>query len=82
MASELTRNGRVTGYRRDDLEINPPYLYPDYASTRTRAPNRPLVPASWAQCLRIEGSAPTPRRAHGEMLATVSCTFGQPATVP
>ena len=44
MASELTRNGQVIGYRRDDLEINPPYLYPDYVSTRTRAPKRPLVP--------------------------------------
>jgi protocatechuate 3,4-dioxygenase, beta subunit len=44
VASELTRNGEVLGYRRDDLEINPPYLYPDYASTQTRAPKRPLVP--------------------------------------
>ena len=44
MASELTRNGRVIGYRRDDLEIDPPLLYPDYVSTRTRAPKRPLVP--------------------------------------
>src|SRR5918995_5428082 len=44
VASELTRNGQVIGYRRDDLEINPPYLYPDYVSTRTRAPKRPLVP--------------------------------------
>ena len=38
VASELTRNGEVIGYRRDDLEINPPYLYPDYVSTQTRAP--------------------------------------------
>ena len=44
VASELTRNGEVIGYRRDDLEINPPYLYPDYVSTQTRAPKRPLVP--------------------------------------
>jgi protocatechuate 3,4-dioxygenase, beta subunit len=44
VAPEATRNGEVIGYRRDDLEINPPYLYPDYVSTRTRAPNRPLVP--------------------------------------
>src|SRR5882757_9595038 len=44
VASELARNGEVIGYRGDDLEINPPYLYPDYVSTRTRAPKRPLVP--------------------------------------
>jgi protocatechuate 3,4-dioxygenase, beta subunit len=44
VASEPTTNGGVLGYRRDDLEINPPYLYPDYVSTRTRAPKRPLVP--------------------------------------
>ena len=44
VASELTRNGEVIGYRHDDLEVDPPYLYPDYVSTRTRAPKRPLVP--------------------------------------
>jgi protocatechuate 3,4-dioxygenase, beta subunit len=44
VASELTRNGQVIGYRHDDLEVDPPYLYPDYVSTRTRAPKRPLVP--------------------------------------
>src|SRR5215208_3137765 len=44
VASEPTTNGGVLGYRRDDLEINPPYLYPDYVSTETRAPKRPLVP--------------------------------------
>ena len=25
-------------------DVDPPYLYPDYKSTRTRAPQRPLVP--------------------------------------
>jgi protocatechuate 3,4-dioxygenase, beta subunit len=34
----------VIGYRRDDEEVDPPYLYPDYVATRTRAPRRPLVP--------------------------------------
>jgi protocatechuate 3,4-dioxygenase beta subunit len=33
----------VVGYRRDNAEVDPPYLYPDYRSTRTRAPDRPLV---------------------------------------
>jgi protocatechuate 3,4-dioxygenase beta subunit len=32
------------GYRRDDAEVDPPYLYPDYVATRTRAPKRPLIP--------------------------------------
>ena len=34
----------LIGYRRDDAEVHPPYLHPDYVSTRTRAPKRPLVP--------------------------------------
>jgi protocatechuate 3,4-dioxygenase, beta subunit len=34
----------LTGYRRDDADVDPPYLHPDYVSTRTRAPKRPLVP--------------------------------------
>jgi protocatechuate 3,4-dioxygenase beta subunit len=33
----------VAGYRRDGTEAHPPYLYPDYRSTRLRAPTRPLV---------------------------------------
>lgn len=41
MTSQLT-GGDVAGYRRENAD--PPYLYPDYASTRTRAPKRPLVP--------------------------------------
>jgi protocatechuate 3,4-dioxygenase, beta subunit len=35
---------RLAGYRRDNAEVDPPYLYPDYVATRTRAPERPLVP--------------------------------------
>jgi protocatechuate 3,4-dioxygenase, beta subunit len=31
------------GYRRDDAEVDPPYLSPDYVATRTRAPRRPLL---------------------------------------
>ena len=33
----------MIGYRRDDAEQHPPHLYPDYVSTRLRAPNRPLI---------------------------------------
>jgi len=29
---------------RDDREVHPPHRYPDYRSTRLRAPQRPLVP--------------------------------------
>jgi protocatechuate 3,4-dioxygenase beta subunit len=34
---------RLAGYRRDDQEVDPPYLHPDYVATRTRAPKRPLL---------------------------------------
>ena len=34
----------LIGYRRDHAEVDPPYLHPEYVSTRTRAPKRPLVP--------------------------------------
>jgi protocatechuate 3,4-dioxygenase beta subunit len=34
---------RVAGYRRDDLEVHPPYDSPDYRSTQFRHPKRPLV---------------------------------------
>jgi protocatechuate 3,4-dioxygenase, beta subunit len=45
MARQVTRGaGGVIGYRRDDVEVDPPYLHPDYVGTRTRAPKRPLVP--------------------------------------
>jgi protocatechuate 3,4-dioxygenase beta subunit len=40
---ELTRTGEVIGYRRDDVEVDPPYLHHDYVATRTRAPGRPLT---------------------------------------
>ena len=32
----------IAGYRRENAD--PPYLYPDYVATRTRAPRRPLIP--------------------------------------
>jgi protocatechuate 3,4-dioxygenase, beta subunit len=34
---------RPAGYRRDETEIHPSYLYSDYRSTRLRAPERPLT---------------------------------------
>jgi protocatechuate 3,4-dioxygenase beta subunit len=34
---------KVIGYRREPAS-DPPLLYPEYRSTRTRAPSRPLVP--------------------------------------
>jgi protocatechuate 3,4-dioxygenase, beta subunit len=34
----------VAGYPRDNADVDPPYLYPAYVATRTRAPARPLVP--------------------------------------
>ena len=34
----------MTAYRRDDRDVHPPYLYPEYGSTRLRAPRRPLIP--------------------------------------
>jgi protocatechuate 3,4-dioxygenase, beta subunit len=39
---EVTKNGLVIPYRRENAD--PPYLFPDYVATRTRAPKRPLVP--------------------------------------
>ena len=45
LAHEVTNSGlEVVAYRHDDLAVDPPYLWPDYVSTRTRAPKRPLVP--------------------------------------
>lgn len=34
----------MSGYRRDDQGIHPPYLHPEYGSTGARAPSRPMVP--------------------------------------
>ena len=34
---------RTAAYRRDDADVHPPYLYPDYEATRLRAPERPLT---------------------------------------
>jgi protocatechuate 3,4-dioxygenase, beta subunit len=39
-SEQLTK--AVARYRRESAD--PPYLHPDYVSTRTRAPRRPLVP--------------------------------------
>ena len=36
------QKGEIGGYRRD-TESHPPHLYPDYKSTRLRAPEKPLV---------------------------------------
>ena len=36
------QQGETGGYRRD-AKGHPPYLYPDYKSTRLRAPDKPLV---------------------------------------
>jgi protocatechuate 3,4-dioxygenase beta subunit len=33
----------LAGYRRDDQDVDPPYLSPDYVATRTRSPKRPLL---------------------------------------
>jgi protocatechuate 3,4-dioxygenase, beta subunit len=44
VAHPVTRGGVPIGYRRDDAEVDPPYLYPDYVATQTRTPKRPLVP--------------------------------------
>jgi protocatechuate 3,4-dioxygenase, beta subunit len=39
----MTQRVELAGYRRDDQEVDPPYLSPDYMATRTRAPKRPLL---------------------------------------
>ena len=43
MAQRVTQGVGVNGYRRDDVEVDPPYLHPDYVATRTRSPKRPLI---------------------------------------
>jgi protocatechuate 3,4-dioxygenase, beta subunit len=43
MAQRVTRGVEIVGYRRDDVEVDPPYLHPDYVATRTRAPKKPLL---------------------------------------
>jgi protocatechuate 3,4-dioxygenase, beta subunit len=43
MANRVTQGLEVVGYRRDDADVDPPYLSPDYVATRTRAPKRPLI---------------------------------------
>ena len=36
-------DSEVAGYRREDQGVHAPYLYPEYESTRLRAPVKPLV---------------------------------------
>jgi protocatechuate 3,4-dioxygenase beta subunit len=43
MAHRVSQGVELAGYRRDDVEVDPPYLSPDYVATRTRAPKRPLL---------------------------------------
>jgi len=43
MAQRVTQGVGVNGYRRDDVDVDPPYLHPDYVATRTRSPKRPLI---------------------------------------
>jgi protocatechuate 3,4-dioxygenase, beta subunit len=43
MAQRVSQGVELAGYRRDDVEVDPPYLHPDYVATRTRAPKRPLL---------------------------------------
>jgi protocatechuate 3,4-dioxygenase, beta subunit len=43
MAHRVSGGVELAGYRRDDVEVDPPYLFPDYVATRTRAPKRPLL---------------------------------------
>jgi hypothetical protein len=42
-APRLTQQSRsrIAGYRRDDAEVHPPYLYPDYKGTPLWAPEKP-----------------------------------------
>ncbi|MEA2331663.1 MAG: protocatechuate 3,4-dioxygenase, beta subunit [Thermoleophilaceae bacterium] len=44
MAHRVTGAVDLAGYRRDDVDVDPPSLHPSYVATRTRAPKRPLVP--------------------------------------
>jgi len=39
----VSQETRIAGYRRDNADVDPPHLYPDYVATRTRAPERPLI---------------------------------------
>lgn len=39
----MTGIGDVIGYRRDNLEVDPPYLVANYKSSHLRAPSRPLI---------------------------------------
>jgi protocatechuate 3,4-dioxygenase, beta subunit len=41
--TERQASTRPVGYRRDDLDVHPPYNSPEYRSTRYRHPTRPLI---------------------------------------
>jgi protocatechuate 3,4-dioxygenase, beta subunit len=43
MAHRVSPRVQIAGYRRDDVEVDPPHLHPDYVATRTRSPRRPLL---------------------------------------
>jgi protocatechuate 3,4-dioxygenase, beta subunit len=43
MANRVSQGVELAGYRRDNEEVDPPYLHPDYVATRTRSPRRPLI---------------------------------------
>jgi protocatechuate 3,4-dioxygenase, beta subunit len=44
VAQRVPTGEAAVGYRRDNAEVDPPYLHHDYVGTRTRAPKRPLIP--------------------------------------
>jgi len=43
MSVSSEHGGELVGYRRDNVEADPPYLYPELKATRLRAPQRPLI---------------------------------------
>lgn len=43
MTTKPDAAGDPVGYRRDNLEADPPYLHPDLKATRLRAPKQPLI---------------------------------------
>jgi protocatechuate 3,4-dioxygenase beta subunit len=43
MAHRVRHAIELAGYRRDDVEVDPAYLNPEYVATQTRAPRRPLL---------------------------------------
>ncbi|MDP8950420.1 MAG: protocatechuate 3,4-dioxygenase subunit beta [Actinomycetota bacterium] len=41
--AQQSSSSPIAGDRRNGVGVHPPYLYPDYKSTRLRAPEKPLV---------------------------------------